>query len=138
MSSQHGRPSATRRGFTLCEITIALAILAIGVLGSAGLLALAARTLARAEVLAHIATAAAEIGDSLAAAQLTSDGSRALPLGEASWLVEHQQRVTRIGLLLRADRPGGRDSLFSTIIMPDSVPALRRQWNEGSQSPSWW
>jgi prepilin-type N-terminal cleavage/methylation domain-containing protein len=70
-----------RRGFTLVEVLVALVILEIGVLGAMSLLALAGRTMARAERLENAVAAVEGVADSLTLAAAIADGSRSLPGG---------------------------------------------------------
>jgi len=124
-------------GFTLCEIVVALAIFAVGALGSAGILALAADTMARAEARAAAALATAQIGDSLGSGPLAGDGVRTFPRGIAAWTVSRDGAVTRVLLSVRTVGPDRADSVSSLIIRPDSVPTLRA-WPGDSVSSSWW
>ncbi|MBI4541236.1 MAG: prepilin-type N-terminal cleavage/methylation domain-containing protein [Gemmatimonadetes bacterium] len=137
MTGRRSRAGAC--GFTIPELVIALTIFAVGVLGSAGLLALAARTLARADARAWAAAVAAEIADSLALVPAPASGERLLPRGAVAWTVRHEGPVTRVTLRVRVSGAGLADSVSTVIVVADSVAELgARATSVDPDSPSSW
>lgn len=118
------RPEERTWGFTIPELIVALTIFAVGVLGSAGLVAAAARTLARAEAMAWAVTAAGELADSLALGPVVGDGERPLANGFAAWTVARERRTLRLRVIVRFDTPGRRDSVATALVVADSIPSL--------------
>ncbi|MDH5758829.1 MAG: type II secretion system GspH family protein [Gemmatimonadota bacterium] len=84
-------PSPARRrsrGFTLVEVVVALVILEVGLMGSAGLLLLASRTLTRSETLEWATAHVSRVADSLLyAAGGPGSGSEPVAGGDVSWSV---------------------------------------------------
>jgi prepilin-type N-terminal cleavage/methylation domain-containing protein len=92
-----------RGGFTLLEVVVALVILEVGVLGAAGTLLLASRTLTRAERLERAVAYAAAVLDSLSAGARPGAGARAHFGGEVRWSVDSTGAVKIAALAGVAD-----------------------------------
>jgi prepilin-type N-terminal cleavage/methylation domain-containing protein len=95
-----------RRGFTLLEVVVALLVLDVAAVGVAGTLAIASRTLGRAERLEHAVSLAEGVLDSLS--RVRGPFSSALPYdgGQVRWEVRDSGPV-----VLSALGPEG-DTLF--------------------------
>lgn len=103
-----------RRGFTLLEVVVALVVLEVAVVGAAGTLMLASRTLARAERLERAVALAEGVLDSLGRVPVPTDSSRGYRGGEVRWQVGDSSRVA-----LTAFGPV-RDTLF---VVTATLPA---------------
>ena len=110
--------AAPPAGFTLIEVVIGLLVLALGVLGAAGILALASATLGRAERLERGVALAEGVLDSLGAVVSPVDGRASYGSGQVLWRLESEGRVTLV-----ATGPSG-DTLFSleSVLMPREAP----------------
>jgi len=75
-------------GFTLLEVVVAVVLLEIGVLASAGTFVVAARSLREAEHLERAVLEGEGLLDSLAGAGVAVDGSRPYPGGTVEWTVD--------------------------------------------------
>ncbi len=91
--------SHRRDGFSLLELIFALVIFQIGLLGVAGMLLTAQRTLTRAELILRGATSGRAVGDSLLAGGEWANGRSDVPWGTVSWgpSPEGSLRVVAIG-----------------------------------------
>jgi prepilin-type N-terminal cleavage/methylation domain-containing protein len=83
-------------GFTLIEVVFALVIFTVGLLGVAGMVNVAARTLNDARAVAWAVASAAEIADSLAFWGASGGGERLLPEGRVRWEVEEDGDPLRV------------------------------------------
>lgn len=92
------------RGFTLLEVVLALVILEVGVLGVAGTLLLASRTLRRAETLERAVARAEGVLDSLRGGAVIGSGLVAFEGGEVLWSVTDSGGVA----VLATDVAGAR------------------------------
>ncbi len=90
-----------RRGFTLVEVLVALAILEIGLVGAAGTLLAARRALTAAERLHRATQTAADVVDSLLAVGGSGSGQRDGEWGRVRWSAAGE------GLDLLAETPAG-------------------------------
>jgi type II secretory pathway pseudopilin PulG len=88
------------RGFTLLEVVVALLLMEVAVLAAVGTLALASRTLARAEHLERAVAAAGGVLDSLAGADSLVSAADSFGGARLEWLVDAAGRV-----VLRATGP---------------------------------
>lgn len=91
-----------RGGFTLVEVAVALVILALGLMGAAGLVTVAARTLGAAREMEAAAGLILEVADSLADAGVTGSGGRVDFRGRVTWSVEEPGPPVRVRLVARA------------------------------------
>ena len=73
------------RGFSLVELLLALLILQVGLLATAGTVFLAQRNLARAELVTRGILAARSVADSLGGSVGGGSGALAFPWGEVVW-----------------------------------------------------
>ena len=73
------------RGFTLVEVVVALIVLQVGILTSLGVLVLATRTMARAQVLERVAWRVSAVRDSLAAVDGVVAGQDSVDAVRVSW-----------------------------------------------------
>jgi prepilin-type N-terminal cleavage/methylation domain-containing protein len=76
-----------RRGFTLLEVIMALLVLEVAVVGAAGTLTLASRTLGQAERLERAVAQAEGVLDSLRGVSAPTDGAASYAGGEVRWTV---------------------------------------------------
>ncbi|MEX0979645.1 MAG: prepilin-type N-terminal cleavage/methylation domain-containing protein [Gemmatimonadota bacterium] len=83
-------------GFTLIEVVFALVIFTVGLLGVAGMVNVAARTLNGARAMAWAVASAAEVADSLAFWGASGDGERLWPEGRVRWEVEEDGDPLRV------------------------------------------
>lgn len=97
------RSSRSKRGGTLVEVIVALALLEGVMVGAAGWLVLAHRALARAELMHRVTQAAAGVADSLLAAGSASVGERVDAWGTLRWSV-----TAEAGEISAEDRAGVR------------------------------
>jgi prepilin-type N-terminal cleavage/methylation domain-containing protein len=74
-----------RRGFTLVEFVVALAIFEVVLLGVAGLLRISLRSQARSLLLEQVAWEVGGLADSLAGVATAGSGVRDYPWGEIRW-----------------------------------------------------
>ena len=79
-----GRGSG-RRGFSLIELLVALVIFLVGLLGVAGLVVMAQRTLTRSDLILRGTLAAWRVGDSLATSEERGSGELSRGWGLVSW-----------------------------------------------------
>ena len=107
-------PGVTRAGFTMLEVIVALAIIEVGLVGTVGVLVLAHRALAEAEVLDEATHAAASAADSLLADGGAGAGSRELPWGRVRW----SSSAGRLDV--RAEAPSGVELL--AWVIPGAAP----------------
>jgi type II secretory pathway pseudopilin PulG len=94
------------RGFTLLEVVMALLVLEVAVLGVTGALALASRTLGRAERMERAVALAEGVLDSLDRVAAPVDGAHGYEGGEVLWAIGDSGDV-----VLSALGPAG-DTLF--------------------------
>ncbi len=72
-------------GFTLVELLLALLLLQIGLLATAGMILLAQRSLVRAELVVRATLEAEAVADSLLGEGALGEGALARPWGELRW-----------------------------------------------------
>ncbi|MGW8267741.1 MAG: hypothetical protein ACWGSQ_15355 [Longimicrobiales bacterium] len=108
-------PTAFRRtgGFSLLELILALLIFQVGILGVAGMVLTAQRTLTRAHLVLRGTLEGRELADSLLAEGTEGAGEMVRPWGGLAWTNEGPQ-----GLKLVATTRGGRDTLAILRIWP--------------------
>ena len=91
-----------RFGFSLVEVVVALLVLEVGLLASAGMILSAQRTLARARLLQHAVMEASRTADSLTAAGWTTRGFRSFAGGRVEWIPEDDEedgvRIFAVGV----------------------------------------
>lgn len=85
------------------EVVVALLILEVGLLGTAGILAAATSTMNRAETLERIVAEAQGLLDSLAIQHQVSAGARSFRGGELSWTVDREGLIHLVGMGPNAD-----------------------------------
>lgn len=78
----------SRRGFSLAEVMVALVILTVGLLGSAGVILSAQRNLTKARLLQHAVLEASRAADSLTEWGWIAPGARPFPGGIVQWVPE--------------------------------------------------
>ena len=83
-----------RRGFTLVEVLVALVILEVGLLGVAGTLVVASRTVARASLLERGVGALEAVVDSLSVDGAVGSGGRPIAGGWVTWTVTSDGAIT--------------------------------------------
>lgn len=112
-----------RAGFTLVEVLVSLSLLALGLLGVAGLMTVAARTVNHTRALEWGVAAAEEIADSLVFFRATGPGRRTDPLGTVEWWPEGDgpSAVIRIRTL-PSDPARGVMVEVAAVPAPDSLP----------------
>lgn len=108
-------------GFTLLELLVALAILQIGLLGTAALFLQAQRALIRAEATTRGILEAELVADSLARAGETGGGSLNTDWGEVVWT----PAVDDVGgLVVLAVAASVADTVYSSrVLVPSSEPS---------------
>lgn len=121
------------RGFSIIELIIALVILQIGVLATAGMILLAQRNLVRAELTLRGVVESRWVADSLAQAGATGSGGRVVDWGELAWSPSSDPIPA---LRVSAWSPLLRDTLVSLLALsplttlistwPDSVTVEER------------
>jgi len=74
-----------RRGFSIIELLMALLVLQVGLLATAGTVFLAQRNLARAELMTRGVLAARRVADSLAGGVSGGGGALSFPWGDVVW-----------------------------------------------------
>lgn len=101
-------PTAVRRtgGFSLLELVLALLIFQVGVLGVAGMVLTAQRTLTRAHLLLRGTLEGRQVADSLLAGGAEGAGEVARPWGGLAWTDEGRR-----GMKVVATTKGGADTL---------------------------
>ena len=92
------------RGFTLVELLVALVLLEVGLLGVAGTVILASRTLSRAEDRERAVTRAALVLDSLGGTGGGGSGAWTGPWGELRWSRHADGRI-ELEVVTRHGRP---------------------------------
>lgn len=112
-----------RRGASLAELLVALVVLATGVLGVSGLLALGAEARGRALRSEDLGRFVAEVADSLRRASPGVAGARSAPGLEARWATRRDGGALRIGI--RAwHRAAPDDTLRVVVVVADTLPVL--------------
>lgn len=108
-------PIAVRRtgGFSLVELVLALLIFQIGILGVAGMVLTAQRTLTRAHLLLRGTLEGRKLADSLLVDGAEEAGEVARPWGGLAWTNEGSR-----GLKVVATTMGGRDTLVVIRVWP--------------------
>jgi len=110
-----------RNGFSLLELILALLIFQVGLLGVAGMVLTAQRTLIRAELILRGTLEARRVGDSLLASGEEEDGELEEPWGQLSWEAGGEG-------YLRVVAMGGRDSDTLAVLRiwlpPKGIAAL--------------
>ena len=107
--------AATRRtgGFSLLELILALLIFQVGILGVAGMVLTAQRTLTRAHLILRGTLEGREVADSLLHGGAEGQGEVVRPWGGLAWTNEGT-----LGLKVVATTKGGRDTLAMIRIWP--------------------
>ncbi len=85
-----------RAGFTVVELVLALVLLGIGLVGSAGLMVHSQTLMRRAETREWAARVARSLADSLGSAWTESEGERTEPHGRVAWASWNDGGVLRI------------------------------------------
>jgi Tfp pilus assembly protein PilV len=111
MMSQPVRRST--EGFSLLELILAILIFQVGILGVAGMVLTAQRTLTRAQLILRGTLEAREVGDSILSAGAVGAGEMMRPWGGLSWTDEGPA-----GLKVVATMPGGEDTLAVIRVWP--------------------
>jgi type II secretory pathway pseudopilin PulG len=83
-------------GFTVVELVLALVLLGIGLVGSAGLMVHSQTLMRRAETREWAARVARSLADSIGVAGGASDGERREPRGRVAWTSWVEGEVLRI------------------------------------------
>ena len=100
-------------GFSLLELILALLIFQVGILGVAGMVLTAQRTLTRAQLILRGTLEAREVADSLILAGAVGAGELTRPWGGLSWMQEGTGE-----LKVMATMPGGEDTLAVIRVWP--------------------
>lgn len=105
-----------RRGFTLVEVAVALVVLSVGLLGAAGVVTVAARTLGAARELEAQAALILEVADSLSRVGVAGSGVREDLRGRVTWTVDADGPALQVRLGARAT--GRSSELHVTTLLP--------------------
>jgi Tfp pilus assembly protein PilV len=112
-----------RAGFTLVEILVGLVVLEAGLVGAAGMLVLAGRTLNRARDLEWAVLEVRAVADSLVRAGAEASGERATDFGSVLWSVAPGANMTEVQVV--AESLAGDLLVNATVLVPgplDSEP----------------
>jgi hypothetical protein len=110
-----------REGFSLVELIIALLLLQVGLLSTAGLVLLAQRNMVRARLTLRAVTEGEWVADSLVEAGARSPGSLPRPWGEISWIPGPEGLGE---VMVMAMGPGTRDTLAVLLSFPPPPSSL--------------
>ena len=77
-----------KSGFSLVEVIVALVVLEVAILGAVGIVVVAARTMAEAEVIERAVSALEGTADSLSLTATPGQGSKDVAGGRINWSVE--------------------------------------------------
>jgi hypothetical protein len=109
------------RGFSIIELIMALILLQMGVLATAGLILLAQRNLVRAELTLRGVVESRWVADSLARAGATGSGGRVMDWGELAWSPASDPIPA---LRVSAWSPLLRDTLVSLFALPPLTTSI--------------
>jgi len=113
-----------RRGFTLAEVLVAIALLGICALGVTAAAILAARTLAAAHAEAGAALALASVADSLVLVPAPSSGSRVDGRYHLAWTVAPVHGGARIEITATYDDGHGTRSVPLVVFHAPPPPRI--------------
>ena len=108
--------SSDRRGFTLAEILVSLVVLEVGLMGAAGMLLVADRTLNRARDTEWALQEARTIADSLSSAGATAGGESVVEVGVIRWEVSTGGALAQVRIT--ADLNDGRRVVDVSLVAP--------------------
>ena len=124
-----GGPDA--RGFSLIELLVALLILQVGLLATAGMIFLAQENLARAERMTRGLLEARRLADSLVREGQTGSGQLTYPWGEVRWEAGPSPFP---GVRVLALSPGSEDTLaVASAFLPPPDSLLWRPQGKGKE-----
>jgi len=112
-----------RRGASLLEVVVAVTILEVGLVGVAGLVALAARELGGARRLDGGVTAVSEVLDSLERSGVDGAGSRGGPGGSVRWRASADPAPGLVRVFVEAVDRDGRRILGLRAVLPEAPAA---------------
>ena len=105
-------------GFALVELVLALILLSVGLLGSAGLMIHSQALMRRAEVREWAAQTAQTLVDSLAIVGAIGSGGWNAPEGQVTWSTQNAGGVLRIEIVVASNLEPGADSLVFEAARP--------------------
>lgn len=105
-------------GAVLLEVVVALVVFSVGLLGAAGMVTVAGRTLGVAREIEEAGALALEVADSLAFSGVGGSGDREDERGRVTWTVESAAATSRVRIEARS---AGRASGVTVVALLPSA-----------------